>query len=68
MDCTEPRPVLPPDRGAVVAFPEVGGLHHHCERVVAGEESFAGRVVCIFGIDTPISLSPVMVTLRMSPI
>ena len=35
MDCPEPRPVLPPDRGAVVAFPEVGGLHHHYERMAA---------------------------------
>jgi putative transposase len=35
MDCPEPRPVLPPDRGAVVAFPDVGGLHHHYERVAA---------------------------------
>ncbi len=29
MDCPEPRPVLPPNRGAVVEIPEVGGLHHH---------------------------------------
>ena len=29
MDCPEPRPVLSPERGAVVEFPEVGGLHHH---------------------------------------
>jgi putative transposase len=35
MDCPEPRPVFPPDRGAVVAFPEVGGLHHHYERIAA---------------------------------
>ena len=35
MDCPEPRPVLPPDRGPVVAFPEVGGLHHHYERIAA---------------------------------
>jgi transposase InsO family protein len=35
MDCPEPRPVLPPDQGAVVAFPEVGGLHHHYERMAA---------------------------------
>ena len=35
MDCPEPRPVLPPERGAVIAFPEVGGLHHHYERRAA---------------------------------
>lgn len=35
MDCPEPRPVLPPERGSVVAFPEVGGLHHHYERIAA---------------------------------
>jgi transposase InsO family protein len=31
MDCPEARPVQPPDQGAVVAFPEVGGLHYHYE-------------------------------------
>ena len=35
MDCPESRPVFPPDRGPVVAFPEVGGLHHHSERIAA---------------------------------
>lgn len=35
MDCPEPRPVLPPDQGAVVEVPEVGGLHHHYERTAA---------------------------------
>ena len=35
MDCPEPRPVLPPEQGSVVAFPEVGGLHHHYERIAA---------------------------------
>jgi transposase InsO family protein len=35
MDCPEPRPVLAAGRGRVVAVPEVGGLHHHYERVVA---------------------------------
>lgn len=35
MDCPEPRPVLPPDRGSVVEIPEVGGFHHHYERVAA---------------------------------
>jgi putative transposase len=35
MDCPESRPAVPPGRGAVVAFPEVGGLHHHYERIAA---------------------------------
>jgi putative transposase len=35
MDCPEPRPVLPPEQGAVIAVPEVGGLHHHYERLAA---------------------------------
>ena len=35
MDCPDARPVQPPAQGAVVAFPEVGGLHHHSERVAA---------------------------------
>ncbi|HTX51879.1 MAG TPA: integrase core domain-containing protein, partial [Candidatus Baltobacteraceae bacterium] len=35
MDCPEPRPVLPSERGVVVAFPEVGGPHHHYERRAA---------------------------------
>lgn len=35
MDCPDPRPVQPPEQGAVVAFPEVGGLHYHYERVAA---------------------------------
>ena len=35
MDCPDARPVQPPERGAVVAFPEVGGLHHHYERIAA---------------------------------
>jgi putative transposase len=32
MDCPEPRTVLPPTCGRVMAVPEVGGLHHHYER------------------------------------
>ncbi len=35
MDCPDARRVQPPDQGAVVAFPEVGGLHHHYERLAA---------------------------------
>jgi putative transposase len=35
MDCPEPRPVHTPDQGRVIAILEVGGLHHHYERVAA---------------------------------
>ena len=35
MDSPDGRPVQPPDQGAVVAVPEVGGLHHHYERRAA---------------------------------
>jgi putative transposase len=35
MDCPESRTVQPPEQGGVVAFPEVGGLYHHYERVAA---------------------------------
>ena len=35
MDCPVPRPVLTPDRGKVIAVPEVGGLHHHYEWIAA---------------------------------
>jgi hypothetical protein len=35
MECPDTRPVQPPARGAVVAFPDVGGLHHHYERMAA---------------------------------
>jgi transposase InsO family protein len=31
-DSPEPRPVHPPEMGRVVAFPQVGGLHHRYER------------------------------------
>ena len=31
----ESRPVQPPERGAVVAIPQVGGLHHRYERRAA---------------------------------
>jgi putative transposase len=33
MDAPNPRTVHLPDLGKVVAFPEVGGLHHHYERL-----------------------------------
>jgi putative transposase len=34
-DCPEPRPIHPPTAGKVIAFPEVGGLHHRYERLAA---------------------------------
>jgi transposase InsO family protein len=34
-DTPEPRPVQPPEIGAVVAIPQVGGLHHRYERRAA---------------------------------
>ena len=34
-DAPEPRPVQPPSGGEIVAFPEVGGLHHRYERRAA---------------------------------
>ena len=35
MDAPEPRPVQPPELGPVRKQPEVGGLHHHYERIAA---------------------------------
>jgi transposase InsO family protein len=34
-DCPEPRSVQPPSAGNIVAFPQVGGLHHRYERRAA---------------------------------
>ena len=34
-DAPDPRPVQPPSAGEIVAFPEVGGLHHRYERRAA---------------------------------
>src|SRR5881409_2954444 len=34
-DAPDPRPVQPPSAGEIVAFPEVGGLHHRYERSAA---------------------------------
>src|SRR5712664_3009096 len=31
----DPRPVSPPSTGAIIAIPEVGGLHHRYERKAA---------------------------------
>src|SRR3984893_13978113 len=30
-DCPDPRPIMPPRGGRVVAFPQVNGLHHRYE-------------------------------------
>ena len=35
MDAPNQRIVHPPNQGRVVAFPELGGLHHHYERLAA---------------------------------
>ena len=34
-DCPEPRPIQPPSAGTVIAFPQVGALHHRYERRAA---------------------------------
>jgi putative transposase len=34
-DCPQPRSIQPPSAGKIIAFPEVGGLHHRYERRVA---------------------------------
>jgi len=34
-DCPESRLIQPPDMGPVIEVPEVGGLHHHYERLAA---------------------------------
>jgi putative transposase len=34
-DCPQPRPVQPASAGKIVAFPQVGGLHHRYERRAA---------------------------------
>ena len=34
-DTPEPRAVEPPEQGRVVAIPQVGGLHHRCQRRAA---------------------------------
>ena len=34
-DCPDPRPVMPPRFGRVVAIPQVNGLHHRYERLAA---------------------------------
>jgi putative transposase len=35
MDAPGGRPAQPPNQGKVIEFPEVGGLHHHYERLAA---------------------------------
>jgi len=34
-DCPEPRLAQPTGQGKIIAFPQVGGLHHHYERLAA---------------------------------
>jgi len=34
-DCPRPRPIQSPSAGKIIAFPEVGGLHHRYERRAA---------------------------------
>jgi putative transposase len=34
-DCPQPRHIQPPSAGKIIAFPEVGGLHHRYERRAA---------------------------------
>lgn len=34
-DCPQTRPIHPPTAGKIIAFPEVGGLHHRYERRAA---------------------------------
>jgi len=34
-DCPDPRPVMPPRIGRVIAFPQVSGLHHRYDRLAA---------------------------------
>jgi transposase InsO family protein len=34
-DCPDPRPVMPPRKGKVLAIPQVNGLHHRYERLAA---------------------------------
>jgi hypothetical protein len=34
-DCPLPRRIQPPSAGIIIAFPEVGGLHHRYERRAA---------------------------------
>jgi len=34
-DCPQTRPISPPTEGKIIAFPEIGGLHHRYERRAA---------------------------------
>ncbi|WP_202804170.1 hypothetical protein [Methylocystis sp. ATCC 49242] len=34
-DCPQPRHIQPPSPGKIIAFPELGGLHHRYERRAA---------------------------------
>ena len=34
-DCPDPRPIMRPGNGRIVAIPQVNGLHHRYERLAA---------------------------------
>jgi hypothetical protein len=34
-DCPDPRPIMPPGSGRIVAIPQVNGLYHRYERLAA---------------------------------
>jgi len=42
-DCPQPRRIQPPSAGEILAFPEVGGLHHRYERRAASPRRSANR-------------------------
>lgn len=47
-DSAEPRPVMPPHKGRVLAIPQVNGLHHRYERLAASfVPSPARHIVCV---------------------
>jgi len=43
MDCPALRPTQLPERGKVIAVPDVGGLHHHDERAAASPHARCTR-------------------------
>jgi transposase InsO family protein len=56
-DCPETRPIHPPTAGKIVAFLEVGGLHHRYER----------RAACLLALRTE-SGSALLVELQAVPV